>query len=333
MLLADRAEAQGMMISDQTVNDYLKSLTRNMITGDEFQKIVSKLHAESGGVTQSYLFDALRRELLASRYSMMFWMANNPVPPAPRWTYFQRLNRRATAEVLGVPAEKFLKDVPEPKESELQAFFDAHNQTIQVPDSPEPGFKQPAKAAFQFFKAKYTDFLELAQKEVTTEAMQEYYEKNKDIRFRERRKPADEAAVPGDDTGASEKPDTEKPDATKPDAAKPDAAKPDAAKPDAGKTDGADKPAAGADKPAPPADAGQKKSSSTRTASPFRPVPRCRSRPTRRPPTIPPRSRLPRLAARIRRPNRLRPPRRLPRPNRTANPPTRRNRKNRPSPS
>ena len=51
-----------------------------MITGAEFEKIVGSLHSpRSGNISQAYLFDALRRELLASRYSLMFRVALTPV--------------------------------------------------------------------------------------------------------------------------------------------------------------------------------------------------------------------------------------------------------------
>ena len=77
---------------------------------------------------------------------------------------------------------------------------------MPVPDSPTPGFKQPTKAEFQYFLANLADFIEraLARKSRPRKS-QEYYEKNKDVRFREReasratRRRGSDGAKPADD--------------------------------------------------------------------------------------------------------------------------------------
>ena len=187
VVLAAAAEQHGMVVTDQAVNDYLEMITRNLVSPAEFEKIVGSLHGDARNMSQAYLFDALRRELLASRYSFMYQVSLASVLPAPRWEYFQELNRRATAEVLGVPVERFVKDVPEPSDAELKAFFEKYPETLPVPNSPTPGFKRPAKANVSILCRQVTaDFTDRAMAQVTPEEMRDYYEKNKDVRYRER---------------------------------------------------------------------------------------------------------------------------------------------------
>jgi hypothetical protein len=247
IVLSEKAEALGIEISDQAINEYLKSKTDNVISATDFQKIIQSLHAESGNITQAYLFDALRRELLASRLSVMFQISLAGIPPAARWDYFQQLNRRATAEVVGVPVAKYMQGVPEPTEAELKEFFAKYDKALPVVGSPTPGFRQPVKADFQYFKATFSEFNERALAQVTPEEMHEFYEKNKDVRFRERKEaPADatDDSDSGDDK-ADEKAGTDKPE----------------------------KPAADSkDSTTPAADGEEKKSSQIESASPFRPA-------------------------------------------------------------
>ncbi len=114
VVLASAAEKHGIVVTDQVINDYLKAITRNMVSPAEFEKIVGDMRSEAGHMSQGYLFDALRREMLASRYSFMFRIGQANVPPGPRWECFQQLNRRATAELAAVPVQRFVQDVPEP---------------------------------------------------------------------------------------------------------------------------------------------------------------------------------------------------------------------------
>ena len=75
--------------------------------------------------------------------------------------YFEELNQSAKIQFVAVPVDSVLGD-KEPTKDELLAFFEARADRIQEPNSPEFGFKQPAKAAFEYFKADYPEFLERA---------------------------------------------------------------------------------------------------------------------------------------------------------------------------
>ena len=267
VVLAAEAERQGMVITDQAVNDYLELITKNLISPAEFEKIVGSLHAEARNMSQAYLFDALRRELLASRFDFMYKIVYRAtVLPAPRWEYFQELNRNATAEVVAVPVEGFVKDVPEPSEAELKAFFEKFSNVLPVPNSPIPGFKRPAKAKFQYFVANTAEFIERAQAQVTPEEIREFYEKNKDVRYRDRKldrsSPAvDESDAKPDDVKSGDAPSGDTPPTDSKSAPASDAGSPKGAdQPQKPAAEGEKKPAAGSGAPATPTDADKKSS-------------------------------------------------------------------------
>ena len=241
------------------------------------------------------MFDLLRQEMLASKLSRMFQASMNGLTPGQRWDYFEQLNRQATAQVLGVKVANYASQVEDPSDDEVKKFYDKYAAVIATPGSPEPGFKEPVKARFQFFQADNDRLVKEAKAQVTDEEIQKYYDEHKETEFRTidlppvKKKPADEDDMPADEdsekTPATEKtPDGEttpadsdgkdadgKPDADKKpaDEVKPDAVKRlDTTKPDAVPEKKPAEPKAGTKKDAPKKAAG--KQSAVRTSSPFR---------------------------------------------------------------
>ena len=125
--------------------------------------------ANGGRVSVARLFDAIRTEMMASKFSQMFQQSLTDVPPAQRFEYYSRLNRRAKTEVMPLAVADFISQVEDPPTGELQTFFDAHKDQFQDPLSPDPGFKQPKRTAFQYFKADFEKFKEQFKSQVTDE--------------------------------------------------------------------------------------------------------------------------------------------------------------------
>jgi hypothetical protein len=194
LVLSRKAQEMGMVVSDQTVNDLIAQITENSLTTEALKQIIASLTGDrmSGGVKG--LFDALRTELLASKLSQFFFQSARDVTPAQRFSYYEALNRRAKAEVMPLPVSSFLAQVTAvPTAAEAQKLYDAHKESFPDPSSPEPGFKEPKRASFQYFKADYARFIEEAKPSVTDAEIAEYYEKNK-IQFRAVELPKDEPA-------------------------------------------------------------------------------------------------------------------------------------------
>lgn len=258
-VLAKRAEEVGMVVSDAVINEFLKQCSMDQLDDGQILRIIGQLRSQNLPMGEGRLFEALRRELLAFNYYQMFYIDAEPMPPAQRWDYFERINRRAEVELLAVPVASFVSKVEDPSEKELQQFFDEYKNRLPEPGSPEPGFKEPEKADFQYFKADFNQFVERAEKEVTDEQIQEYYEKNKDTRFRQAQLPPETEAKPL--TPAQPPAKTAEPAKTgeKP-AAQPEAKKPEEKsqekpqekpeeKPPAKASDSGEKPAPKADQP------------------------------------------------------------------------------------
>lgn len=204
MLLKNKAQELGVVVSDAAINDFIRQITENRLSRDEIAGVISSLR-----ISNYQLFDALRTRLMALRVRSLFGRGLVAAPPAQQWEYFQRLNRRARTELVAIPVSDFVSQVPDPSEAELRKFFEEGKNRVAQPGSPEIGFKQPHKVALQYLKAEYDKFYNEA--EVTDEEIAEHYEKNK--------KNYPYTDLPLELPKAEEKP-ADKPDAEKPAAEK-----------------------------------------------------------------------------------------------------------------
>jgi hypothetical protein len=235
-LLAQDAKANGVVVSDQTINEFLGQWTGNLVRQEQLDEILSRLRLGPFPLTQRDLFETLRTELAARTMLMLHQSALSADPPGWQWDYFRRLEQRATVEAVPVVVETFAGDVPAPSESVLRAFYEKYKNDLPQARSADPGFREPHRVQYEYLVAKRGLFEDEVAKEVTDEQIAEYYEKNKTSMFRA--KPA----------AAEAKPVAPEVKATEPEA-KPAAAE---AKPEATDAKPAEKPATPADPAAAP---------------------------------------------------------------------------------
>lgn len=174
VVLQKKAAELGVVVSDMSVNEFLRRVSLNMLTTEQLRGLLDSMN-----LTQSRLFDGLREQLMVSYMEKITSDPIRSLPPAMRWELFRRTNETATAEVLPIKVEDFVGQVPEPSEAELQAFFEEYKDQPAIPGDPEPGFYQQAKAQFQYAKANLEELMKATEASVTEEEINDYYEKNK----------------------------------------------------------------------------------------------------------------------------------------------------------
>jgi hypothetical protein len=210
ILLQKKAEQMGIVISDAAINDFIDTeVTDNKLSGAEEMAVLQKFNTPTQTrLSQDQLFEALRFELQARNLErLLISDVASPGTPEQRYDYFSRLYRKATIQVMPVAVKDFADKVPAPNDAELRAFFEKYKDDLGNPNSPEPGFKKPARAKFQYFLAKQEDLIKEEKPKVTDDEIKDYYEKHKE----QFRKSADEGT---DSPDKSKKPDA----AAKPDA-------------------------------------------------------------------------------------------------------------------
>lgn len=215
LLLARKGEEMGIVVSDESVRDFLRQRLNNRLQDAQYQQIM-----ESCNLNGQQLFNGLRQELMANsvREALLGGVVQVGATPAQRWDLYQRLNRRAKIETIGLKVVDFAKDVPDPDAQELTRFFEKHKDNYWQPGASEPGFHRPKRVQLEYLKAERTTFF---QPETIAQAdVEAHYEKHKDTRYLF--SGADDAAVdeapaenesPASTTPATETPPAETPSA------------------------------------------------------------------------------------------------------------------------
>jgi len=219
-LLRREASEQGIMISDEAINEFLKNWTNKLVRAPQFDAILARLSAGPIAIGEARLFEALRDELEARTMLVMSQTGFASDTPSWRWDDFLRLEQSAIVEVVAVPSSSLAAEVPAPSESILRTFFEKHRESLPDPESPEPGFRVPHRIEAEYLVALQKPFMEAAAKEVTEEQIQSYYDENKERLFRSKAKapdpaePAAESSSPGEPADPTEeKPATDSGDA------------------------------------------------------------------------------------------------------------------------
>lgn len=148
-LLVQRAKQLGMAISDGAVSDFISgAVTDNRVTNEQFANLYKTMK-----LAEDLVFDTLQDELLAQQLQGAFSTSLGGTPPAQRWEYFQRLNRKVELQVAAVPVAGYIHQVEDPDDDVLEAFFEEHKGDLASPMSPKPGFRVPSMSMVEYVKA------------------------------------------------------------------------------------------------------------------------------------------------------------------------------------
>ncbi len=177
-LLSLEAEKIGVIISDDTVSDFISQFTQEKLSQNSFREIVREMN-----VGQQVLYDSLRGELQA-RTAFRLLMPFDPFTPEQYWEIYKKMNIKQSMDVAPIMVDSFVKDVPDPQESALREFFEEYKTKEENSSEEEfsPGFKQPRKVNLQYLALRFADFREKMEKSkpVTDQEIEDYYAKNLD---------------------------------------------------------------------------------------------------------------------------------------------------------
>ena len=257
LLMAREAEANGIVVSDAVINDFLAIWTGDRVPQADIRGVIDQLR-ERAGVTEQDIFTGLRTLLLGERMQALALRGTGfaSAPPGWRWDAFRRLEQSATVEVVPVIVETLGGEVAEPTTAALEAVYTKYKDDLPRAAADTPGFREPARIRYDALVATPDVFVAEAEKAVTDEQIAKFYEENKDAMYKQVAKP-DEAAANGAEPDKAGEKAGEKAappaDESKPEAKPADKAEgPPAAAPEAG-TPAAPAPAPAEPEPTPPA--------------------------------------------------------------------------------
>ena len=175
-LLVRYGQKMGMAVSNQSIGDLLKQITGGLISDAALDGSMRDV-----GMNPAMLQALISEQMVVDQVRAMFEISQMTITPLTRWNWFQRMNRKITAEVAAVPVELFVTKVADPSAAELQKFFEENKARIFDPSEAESGFTTPNQVAFQYVKATPSKKM-LAS--VSKEEIEKFYAENKIALFK-----------------------------------------------------------------------------------------------------------------------------------------------------
>ena len=188
-VLANLAKEAGMVVSDETINKYLKEIGLGRVTDGEIENVLRRINRyKSLSTSEEVLFAGLRELLLGNLYLRSALAPGYGVQPTELWDGWTSLNRRVKLEAAVLPAEDFISEVPEPTDAQLVSFFEQQKNQMRGVEAreggrrfppPNPGFREPRKVKLKYLLGDVTEWTQKMLDEVTEEEIADYYERNK----------------------------------------------------------------------------------------------------------------------------------------------------------
>lgn len=187
-ILADQAKKAGMSVSDGMINQFLKETSFRRVSDQEIMAILSRIQQGDPRMLEEQLFSGLRELLLGNTYFGSFGSNVRNVLPEQRWEDWRHINERIALQAIALPASEFVKEVPDPSEAELLAFYEQYKDNVpgmmrlvlgtQLP-APDPGFMVPRRVKLNYILGDVNAWRDKYRDSITDEEIADYYERNK----------------------------------------------------------------------------------------------------------------------------------------------------------
>ena len=178
LLFAREAERIGILVTDDSVTNYLKNIANLTVAADQVDEIRKQAREP---LSRPQLYEQLKKELLAQQYqNLTVGWANTRPTPAEERGYFDRVNRQIKVAVVPFPVADYMAATEEPDDATVKKHFEDHKDRIQNPLDDEPGFKERRKISWAYVAADLAPFiadaLPAARKAITDQEIEDRYE-------------------------------------------------------------------------------------------------------------------------------------------------------------
>lgn len=191
-VFADLAEAAGISVSDEMVNHYIEEFGLNRVSSQDVVGLLATTGDGNAAANEAIVFGTLKKLLMAYFYQRAYDDAAYTVLPEQKWEDWRQVNERISLEAAILPTEKFLAEVPEPTDAQLQTLYEQYKEFDpdrydqvewrELP-SPEPGFAVPRRIKLQYLVGNLTERTKKLLDSVTDAEIADYYERNKRTEF------------------------------------------------------------------------------------------------------------------------------------------------------
>ncbi len=178
-LIAKKAEAEGLTVSDNMIDQYLFG-TYGVIDDDGLSNRDLELlnrRVNNGQISMAAIRRQLKTELLSQQMTMLSFAGIPRVPsPLESVQHYAKVKRKVDCEVFPVSISEYVDDSAMPSQSEIRDLYEKGKFEFKDPAGKRPGFKLARRMKLQYFVGDYQDFLDKASQGLSDEEVQKKYD-------------------------------------------------------------------------------------------------------------------------------------------------------------
>lgn len=178
IMLAHKAEKEGIVVSDGVIDDYLGMASGYVgFSRNDLNQINQA--ANHGNCSLENIRRHLKIELLAQQMDIYTNIGMTVIPnPLEAASLYKQSTELVECEVLPISVEEFFSKLSEtPPALELKKLFDEGKLDYADPTGKKPGFKQPNKVAVAYLSAEADTFIQNEINKLTDEQVQKEYDR------------------------------------------------------------------------------------------------------------------------------------------------------------
>jgi len=178
-LMAEKAEAEGLVVSDNMVDQYLFN-TYGVIDGNGLSnRDLEMLNREvnNGQISMAAIRRHLKTELLNQQMVTLSYSGIPRVPsPLESVELYAKVNQKIECEIFPVSISEYVDDDAMPSQAEIRDLYEKGKFEFKDPAGKRPGFKRSRRVKLQYLIGDYQDFLDKATQGLTDQEIQAKYD-------------------------------------------------------------------------------------------------------------------------------------------------------------
>jgi len=178
-LMADKAESEGLMVSENMIDQYLFG-AYGVIDGDGMSKRDLELlnrEVNNNQISMAAIRRHLKMELLNQQMNTLSYVGIPKAPsPLESVELYAKVNQKIDCEIFPVSISEYVDNDATPSQSEIRDLYEKGKFEFKDPRGKRPGFKLARRIKLQYFEGDYQDFLDKVSQGLTDEEIQAKYD-------------------------------------------------------------------------------------------------------------------------------------------------------------
>jgi hypothetical protein len=174
LILEHEADRLGLPGGPDVGREFLKKITDNKMTRELFEMLLYRSNKQISG--EQLLRDIANQVRIANVRRLL---GSPLVTPYDVFRAYREQNERVSAKAIEVPVARFLAQVPEPSQADIEGLFNQYKDVLPDSARETPGFKVPRKIQFEILSIDGNALARSIKDKLTEAELRTAYENHK----------------------------------------------------------------------------------------------------------------------------------------------------------